>query len=451
VSGGLTVGSLFSGVGGFDMGLENAGHRVLWQVEKDAQAASVLRRHWPDVQLHEDVRNVGGSNLAPVDLICGGFPCQDLSVAGRRAGLDGARSGLWHEFHRIVGELVPRWVLVENVPGLRSSAGGRDLAVILRGLAGLGYVGAWRSLDSRHFGVAQRRERVFLLACRDLGAGSPAEVLAIPEGLSGHPAPGAQAREGSAGRAQGGLGEPGGVGFQSSQSGVRQVDAHATLDSNNGSRRQNGVLASALPTKYRGDPHEGTDTIVAPLAYRKAQKAHDPDDSERWEEADAAGTLGSHSPTTGHAILAHTLRSEGADAGEDGTGRGTPLVIGVLPTVVSNGDAHSGFRDERGLALAFQPKASAHQSMNPSDVCPSIGATKEPGVFAAVPRRLTPRECERLQGWPDDWTRYGRTPEGKTVKLSDSARYRMAGNGVTGTVAEWIGRRLMLATEGGER
>ena len=88
--------------------------RCLWQAEIDPQARAVLRRHWPDADLYEDVRNVGASNLAPVDLVCGGFPCQDLSVAGRRAGLAGSRSGLWHEFHRILREVAPRWVLIRE-------------------------------------------------------------------------------------------------------------------------------------------------------------------------------------------------------------------------------------------------------------------------------------------------------------------------------------------------
>src|SRR5690606_40793791 len=113
--------------------------RPVWQVEIDKQARAVLRRHWPDVDLHEDVRNVGAANLVPVDLICGGFPCQDLSVAGRRAGLAGERSGLFFEFARILDELRPRWVVIENVPGLLSSNSGRDMGTVLGTLAKLGY------------------------------------------------------------------------------------------------------------------------------------------------------------------------------------------------------------------------------------------------------------------------------------------------------------------------
>ena len=119
----MNVGSLFAGIGGFDLGFERAGMRVAWQVELDPYCRAVLARHFPDAARFEDVCEVGARNLAPVDLICGGFPCQDLSPAGRGAGIDGARSGLWAEFARIVRELRPRYVVVENVPALLTGKG----------------------------------------------------------------------------------------------------------------------------------------------------------------------------------------------------------------------------------------------------------------------------------------------------------------------------------------
>src|SRR5690606_36023257 len=161
----LTVGSLFAGIGGIDLGLERAGMQVRWQVEIEDFPTRVLERHWPSVTRHRDVRQVGKHNLEPVDLICGGFPCQDLSVAGRRAGLAGERSGLFFEFMRVVAELTPRWVLIENVPGLLSSNGGRDMGTVLGALAELGYGYAYRVLDAQYFGVAQRRRRVFIVGC----------------------------------------------------------------------------------------------------------------------------------------------------------------------------------------------------------------------------------------------------------------------------------------------
>jgi DNA (cytosine-5)-methyltransferase 1 len=114
----ITCGSLFSGIGGFDLAFQRAGIETIWQVEIDEKCLNILVRHFPNAERYTDVRTVGKQNLTPVDVICGGFPCQDLSVAGKRAGLAGERSGLWHEFHRIISELEPRWVVIENVPGL---------------------------------------------------------------------------------------------------------------------------------------------------------------------------------------------------------------------------------------------------------------------------------------------------------------------------------------------
>jgi DNA (cytosine-5)-methyltransferase 1 len=204
----VNVLSTFSSVGGLDLGLERAGMRVVAQAEVDPWRRRVLARHWPDCRIYDDVRAVGmgrrddgtpragddghtkdrhdgwgtaaaDSGDAP-DLLCGGFPCQDLSVAGKRAGLAGERSGLFFEFARIADEFRPRWLLVENVPGLLSSADGRDFGIVLRTLGDLGYGLAWRVLDARFFGVPQRRRRVFVVghsggesepAVRAVGAG----------------------------------------------------------------------------------------------------------------------------------------------------------------------------------------------------------------------------------------------------------------------------------------
>jgi DNA-cytosine methyltransferase len=196
--------SLFAGVGGFDLGLDAAGWCCAAQVEIDPQARSVLRHRWPHVPKYEDVRHVGRSNLPRVDLICGGFPCQDLSVAGRRAGLAGERSGLFYEFARIIDELAPAWVLLENVPGLLSSNGGRDMAAVVGTLGELGYGWAYRVLDLQHFRIPQRRRRVFIVA--RAGGVCPPEILLEPESVRGDPAARGEAGEGAAGGAQGGAG-----------------------------------------------------------------------------------------------------------------------------------------------------------------------------------------------------------------------------------------------------
>jgi DNA (cytosine-5)-methyltransferase 1 len=164
----VNVGSLFAGIGGFDLGFERCGMRVAWQVEQDAYCRAVLERHFPGAERFEDVREVGAQNLAPVDLICGGFPCQDLSSAGRGAGLDGARSGLWAEFARIIRELRPSYVVVENVPALLTGKGKRweraPIGRVLGDLAEVGYDAEWSVLSAREFGAPHLRKRVWIVA-----------------------------------------------------------------------------------------------------------------------------------------------------------------------------------------------------------------------------------------------------------------------------------------------
>lgn len=160
----LTFGSLFAGIGGLDLGLERAGMVCKWQVEIDPYATRVLENHWPNVQRFGDVKLCGSHNLKPVDLICGGFPCQDISNASAassgRQGLEGTRSGLWNEMHRIVNELRPRFIIVENVSALTF----RGLDRVLADLSESGYDAEWDCVPASFFGAPHRRERLFLVA-----------------------------------------------------------------------------------------------------------------------------------------------------------------------------------------------------------------------------------------------------------------------------------------------
>lgn len=160
----FTFGSLFAGIGGIDLGLERAGMTCRWQVEIDDYATKVLEKHWPDVTRFRDVRDCGRHNLESVDLIAGGFPCQDVSIAGKRKGLKGERTTLWTEFYRIICEIGPDWALVENVPGLLSSDNGRFLGKILRDLAKGGFNAEWGIVPACAFGAPHSRERLFLIA-----------------------------------------------------------------------------------------------------------------------------------------------------------------------------------------------------------------------------------------------------------------------------------------------
>ena len=350
----LRVGSLFSGIGGMELGLEKSGMQIIWQVEQDANCQNVLKKHWSNTNLYSDVKEVGNGNLKAVDLICGGFPCQDLSVAGKRAGFDGSRSSLWFEFERIIGELLPRWIVIENVPGLLSSKQGEDFKVILSSLDELRYGISWRVLDSQNFGVAQRRRRVFIVG--SLGNLRSAQVLFDTESLSrNNQESGTDRKDDSAGSVQADSGDgeqrQAVVAFQRSQ--LRTNNAMVMLDK--------------APTLKAYTNYGDTETTVwqmnhASEVYRGAWTAQNRLETYQKE-------------------VSPTLQAR------MGTGGNNVPLIGI--------------------------------------------------------RRLTPVECARLQGFPDDWNQYG--ADGKVIP--DTHRYRQYGNAVTVNVAEWLGKRIVKADE----
>jgi DNA (cytosine-5)-methyltransferase 1 len=185
----ITGVSLFAGVGGFDLAMERNGVNVVANVEIDKHCQALLERKFPNSKQFNDVTTVTGKDLIDAGfnpsrgIITGGFPCQDLSVAGKRAGLAGSRSGLFWEIARLVEETQTQWFILENVPGLLSSNEGKDFGVVLGQMADLGYSVAWRTLDAQHFGVPQRRRRVFIVGNRIGNDKHPAEVLFKSEGL----------------------------------------------------------------------------------------------------------------------------------------------------------------------------------------------------------------------------------------------------------------------------
>ena len=193
--------SLFAGVGGFDLGLERSGHTCVGQVEIDKHARSVLELQFPNVPKHNDVTTAIDwadeiGLTGNVDLVCGGFPCQDLSVAGKRAGLAGARSGLFFDALRFAAHTKAKTILLENVPGLLSSNQGRDFGVLITALAESGYSNIeWRVLDSQFFGVPQRRRRVFIVA--SVGTEPFRQVLAKCQSRTGDFEASQQTRQGT--------------------------------------------------------------------------------------------------------------------------------------------------------------------------------------------------------------------------------------------------------------
>ena len=342
----MKYGSLFSGIGGFDLAFDRAGMECAWQCEIDKQAGEVLAHHWPNVKNIGDVRNVGRNTVEYVDLICGGFPCQDVSFAGKRAGLAGKRSGLWFEFARIIDELKPGWVVIENVPGLLSSNRGQDFAVIIQRLAECGYGVAWRVLDAQYFGVPQRRRRVFIVG--SLGSGCAAEVLFECESVCRDI-------------------EKGGAG--------RETDT--------------GTFTMRAGKEGGGKGYLGADGLSLPLC---GQSVYAVDARQ----------------TTVSGEITSTLQ---ASAGHHG------YSFNAAPLVMAHGQAN----------------AEIVEGSSPSLTCNH----EAPIVFGTSIRRLTPLECERLQGFPDGWT----------AGQSDAARYRQLGNAVAVPVVEWIGKRIMEANK----
>ena len=160
----LKVGSLFAGIGGFDLGLTWAGgYEIAWQVELDQWCRRVLQKHWPDAERFADIRDCGIHNLSPVDVIVGGFPCQDISIAGKHKGLEGERSTLWWQMRRIVGELRPRYVLIENVPNLLI----RGFDRVLGSLSEIGYDAEWGVISANDVGAPHLRQRLWIVAYPD--------------------------------------------------------------------------------------------------------------------------------------------------------------------------------------------------------------------------------------------------------------------------------------------
>lgn len=443
----MKVGSLFSGIGGFDLGFERAGFEVAWQCEYDRHARAVLARHWPGVTCYEDVRELRGADIPPVDVLCGGFPCQDLSVAGRRAGLAGERSGLWFEFHRLVAELRPAWVVIENVPGLRSSDDGRDLAVIIRGLAELGYLGGWGSVDAQWCGLAQRRERVFIVG--GLGNGRASAVLPLTESLlRDTPARGAAWEAPS--KPLGGSAQSGGYRTTDLDHGA-SVLTRRGRDGGSADEIEATGLSPALRTA-------GGDSSRAPTVVSDTLRSHPRPGSNSLgaliaEPLTANNTQycnAGNNPRPRNVVLSiqDTREMEKAQNGLgvpedgiaytlDGTGAQGCYVPEVVPNAISSkwakGAGGPAGDEIQNLVAQYVPDLSVAIAggAHPGGL---NGRDAEQGqvVAHARPRRLTPTECERLMGFADGWT----------AGQSDSHRYRQLGNAVCPPVAEYIARRI---------
>jgi DNA (cytosine-5)-methyltransferase 1 len=439
----LRYGSVCSGIEAASVAWHPLGWRASFLSEIEPFPRAVLKHHFPETPLHGDFTSIQAGEYEPIDLLVGGTPCQSFSVAGLRGGLDDDRGNLALEYLRLADRLRPRWLVWENVPGVLSSAGGRDFGAILGGMVELGYGFAYRVLDAQFFGVAQRRRRVFVVG--HLGDWRrAAAVLFERHSLSGHPAPRRDEGEGltpflahgAVGSNGAGIGAPG--------------DPALTIDAGGAMAIQAGAL--------RTNPASGQDGIgvQADVAYTLEARAEVQAVSFNWQAAgkqttlgqsvEQANTLGAN--TTQAIAFALRGRSGGAmpEVGDGNVGAlraasgGSSRDYVAIPinTNALRGDTHAKTpsKDAAGVSRLRDPGLGVGAAGDPADTLQAAG----PGAvgYASVVRRLTPRECERLQGFPDDYTlipwRNGMAPDGP--------RYKALGNSMAVPVMAWIGRRI---------
>jgi len=424
----LTFGELFAGVGGFSLGFEQAGWRCRWQVEWDKHCQGVLARHWPEVARYGDVQHCHGGELAPVDCITFGSPCQDLSVAGKRAGLAGERSGLFHEAIRIIKEMrdattgtFPRYAIWENVAGALSSNKGDDFLAVIDAFAEIGAVDvAWRLVDAQFFGVPQRRRRVFVVA--DFGGECAGALHVEPAGVRWHPAAGRTAGPHLAASVGRSVTTALTAGLASGGPDFAHADAGWLVPITAGT-----LAAGAHPGSYNGQ--DAYNDLLVP--YVKAKRASSPDDDETWRADGPAPTLNqfdnnSESRATVLAML-NFQGSKGNSVTNDGQ-------ISFSLNAMHGHDVHAVVvREDQSPDVVLAPTLTA--SNDPSRSPQSTEVTQQVAAVHAAStavRRLTPVECERLMGWPDN----------HTAGQADSHRYKQCGNGVAAPVAQWVAQQL---------
>lgn len=396
-----------SGISAPTMAWKPLGWQALCFAEIEAAPRAILAHHYPDVPLRGDFTEIEGTEYGPVDLLVGGTPCQSFSIAGLRGGLGDDRGNLALEFARLADRARPRWVVWENVPGVLSSNGGRDFGSILGALAELGYGTAYRVLDAQHFGVPQRRRRVFVVGY--LGDWRrAAAVLFERDSLSGNSAPcrekGPRVAAGTGSGAESG---GSGRGGDTNERGCTDHLIASTLRA--GGNKTGGIRP----------PGTTIDTVECLIA-----------STGSTSHCLNAGGMGRQDYET-ETLIAHSLRGEGFDASEDGTGRGTPLVPVAFDCKASG---QNGFGvGEIAATLRSMGRKDSHTN----------GGGHASVQYGSAVRRLTPRECERLQGFPDDFT----LVPYRNRMMADGPRYKALGNSMAVPVLRWIGERIAMVDQ----
>ena len=400
----MTLGSLFDGIGGWLLAARHAGVTPVWASEIEPFPCSVTARHFPDVEQLGDITKIDPDKIEPVDIICAGSPCQDLSIAGKRKGLDGERSGLFRTAVDLVRRMrertagkYPRFFVWENVPGAFSSNRGVDFQAVLEEIgeseipmpqgnrwapAGLvqfpGAEIAWRVLDAQYWGVPQRRRRIFLVADFAADGRCAGEILFESEGMSGDPATGEGAREGVA-------------------RGTADCARIAVYDIQHRDDVIRPVKDGKIPTLTA---RMGTGGHNVPIvnAYCIAGNTID---RKIENGGNGKGVL---------AETAYTLNTIDRHAVAE--------IYGAKSYCVGNGQINSA---------SLQEKTGALNCMHDQQII----------LTPRTIRRLTPTECERLQGLEDGYTDGG----------SDTARYKALGNGMAQPCADYVMRRIVEATK----
>ena len=424
--------SIFSGVEAATLAWEPLGWEPVVFCEVDEFPSAVLRERWPDVPNLGDITKIDWKKAVKAygkpDLVVGGSPCQSFSIAGSRTGLDGA-SGLMWEYVRCVRDVKPDWVLWENVPGALSSSHGEDFRCLLEALDALGYGLAWRVLDAQFFGVAQRRERVFLVG-RLGDVEGPCEVLFEPESLRWDPPSSREKRKELAAGAGGGAACAGFCAGNTAGAGSigYQEEVSPTL-------RGGGSGTNMTPTVFQ---------IAGNIIGRKPENGgHQV--GIRDPEIDGAFTLTS---TDRHAVIAPTAKTLQARCGKEGGGKGA-LVQDDLSATLSTSNVQTLFQP-----VGFAQNTRDEVRLQGGDGSVSGALSANPGMKQTTyvaqgytVRRLTPRECERLQGFPDDWTKI--PYRGKPAdECPDTPRYKAIGNSMAVNVMRWLGVRIDAAERG---
>ena len=490
----MRYGSVCSGIEAASVAWHPLGFEPAWFSEIEAFPCAVLKHHWPAVPNLGDMTKFKEWPNESIDLLVGGTPCQSFSVAGLRKGLDDPRGNLMLTFLAIADRFRPRWVVWENVPGVLSSGEGRDFGCFLGGLGELGYGFAYRVLDARYFGVPQRRRRVFVVG--HLGDWRRAAAVLFERAcLQGNPPPSREAGKGTPSSVARSLrGRSNASHREDSDTYVPHIaEVATTLDAHYGTKMGlenqhiNGGGRSSLPDVSlclnaggMGRLDSETETLIPTGGGFDVAPSLVSNGDAHSGFRDANG------------LVAHSLRAEGHDASEDGTGRGTPLVVNARqdPCCNVNVSEQLGAKDT-GHAVAFGISSDAldrsgegkagdaasrsglgiHKNVSPTVKAAHPNAVAfqeaqtgcreytEAGTLRAngpghdpvgtrvrqgmSVRRLTPRECERLQGFPDDYT----LVPFRKKPACDGPRYKALGNSMAVPVMAWIGQRIKMVNE----